>query len=112
MSLQTQTPSPPQVSPQTQIQKIKIIEEKKCIKRKRECHLLLLEECYIEVCHTWFSIEVIEFKGGPIGLVIKYRGKTMYLPPIVSEEKIVLPLKYSIYFEPTVFPEIKFRRWG
>ena len=59
-----------------------------------------------------FSIEVIEFEGGPVGVIIKYRGKTIYLPPIVTSEKITLPLKYSKFFEPTIFPEIKFRRWG
>jgi len=88
------------------------VEEKKCIRRRRECHLLELEECYVEVCYTWFAIEIIELEGGLVGVIIKYRGKTIYLPPIVSEEKIVLPLKYSVYFEPTIFPEIKFRRWG
>jgi len=105
MSLQTQTPSP-----QTSSQIQRIIEEKKCIRKKKECHLL--EECYVEVCYEWFAVEIIELEGGPVGLVIKYRGKAVYLPPIITSEKIVLPLKYSVYFEPTIFPEIKFRRWG
>ena len=86
-----------------------IIEEKRCV-RKKKCHLE--EECYIEVCYTLFSIEVIEFQGGPVGLVIKYRDRTMYLPPVVSSERITLPLKYSVYFDPKIFPEVKFRRWG
>ena len=87
-----------------------IIEEKRCI-RKKECHLLE-EECYIEICYTLFSIKLIEFEGGPVGLVIKYRDRTMYLPPIVSEERIVLPLKYKEFFDAAVVPEVKFRRWG
>ena len=71
-----------------------------------------MEECYIEICYTLFSIEVIEFQGGPVGLVIKYRDKTVYLPPIVTSEKITLPLKYKEFFDAAVVPEVKFRRWG
>ena len=96
------TPTSPQIQ--------RIIEEKKCIRKKKECHLL--EECYVEVCHVLFAVEIIELEGGPVGLVIKYRDKTVYLPPIVTSEKITLPLKYKEFFDSTVVPEVKFKRWG
>ena len=59
-----------------------------------------------------FRVFIVEFTGGVVGLYIEYRGRKIYIPPIVTDDKIPLPLKYQSLFDRTVFPEIIFVSYG
>ena len=58
-----------------------------------------------------FRVFIVEFDGS-VGLVVEYRNRRFYLPPLVSSDRIALPLKYAELFDRTVFPEIVFVPYG
>jgi len=68
--------------------------------------------CYDEKCHTLFAVEAIVYED-LLGMVVVYRGRRMYLPPVISSDVIIpLPKKYSKYFDQDIFPELVFVERG
>ena len=58
------------------------------------------------------DFEIIELSDNLIGVIIKCNGKSYYLPPIINDSKIPVPLKYRDLAELELFPEIVFVKYG
>ena len=60
------------------------------------------------------EVKVIENPNiGGLAILLVYAGRTIFIPPIVSEDTtIYLPKKYKKLLNPEIFPEIKFVEYG
>ena len=80
--------------------------------REVVCHEKVSRTQWVRECRTIFELRLVELDGGLVGLAITYRGRRLYIPPVVSDDAVPLPQKYARYFDPELFPELRFVPYG